>query len=374
MSLLHRSKGPVRVVGITESNKNVTIDQASPSQGGLSFGPQSGTHRRSFISDKVIIGQLYDEASPIELRRVAFEIEGAFEWFGRSGFAREGSSAADLPNVAFRYEAPTPINFQVDQEINGQVFFGIENMSTPAPWSQEWSIVQLCSIVLTKSGAPWTFADINLLRLFVQSFCSLVTGYPGSIVKQSVFVEKDNGPDAKGYRPLSYPYRDYDSKFELPENVHPHQMAMSFAGLEASFEGVLERWWQYCRENEPAVRQVMVSRFGELAISDHFVALTKALEASVGKDLGQKVHFVKVAEHLATLLASEMDGALDVVAFSEAVRDYRNWFTHFDRNSRVKSVDYSERSLTRHDRLIYAVLPQEWCMRTLFITIGGPLD
>lgn len=336
---------PRRILGITETNKTVTFDEARPIRGGgRVMGGVSSSRRRRLWSDRVLFGRHYDEYHEIRFNRAMFSVEHAYEWFALSGLRGDEYALETPVKMTLSYEQPTPILFQLPHGIAGRVWFGFTGLIQPAPWDARLSLEQTCSISLDSYHDYWNLDDVKELSLVFQSFFSLVTAAPAHLT--SVDASLRGGSRKRDRTPpppnVSVAYRPYSEDTIDSRTVHPNEMLFTYEDVQDVFDETMTNWLSYWQSAEYAIRATMQSRFGRLTLDDHLKALTQAVEIAIGKDRGKNVVFKELVRYLAEMCWVEWEDDLDVDAFAKAVVTYRNWFVHFDRKRPRIEVDYSE--------------------------------
>lgn len=369
----------IRILGITESNRKVTLEDASASGIGSSYGTGTGVDTRNFSSDKVLIGALFEEKDYIRFFEVSFQLENVFEWFGMSGIREVAKSKFDEPYaVKIEYEHPPPIDFDWPDTAEAQVFFGLSDPGV-VPWSPTWDFRQSCSITLRQKEDLWTVSDIEMIALSLQSFFSVVTGESVAITQQTVRCKGQSDKQLGREVEIQCLARSYINDNPSGNSKHPLLMPLQYKDLAEHFPEVLKRWNQMCERDEHAIRLMMASRFGRYSWQEHFLQLTKAVETSLGKELPDETTFRQVIKHTVEQFAQEFTKPVDVDTFADATTRYRNWFTHYDRKKRPIDVDFGEvRTLAYNLRgmldlfLIAKSLPRD-CDYRQFVYESGKL-
>ena len=342
---------PGRILGVTETNKAVTLDRvASTPRGGLTIGKVSGVRQHFFWSDRVLFGHHYDEDQEIRFDRVALSVEHAYEWFGLSGLRADGDILETPAKMTLSYEQPAPILFQLPHGIAGRVRFGFTGFTYPVPWDPKFGLEQTCSISLDAYHDYWSLDDVKELAGVFQSLVAVVTASPARLTAMSA--SRRDGPRRGGRTDLAnvvVTHRPYSPGTADSRTLHPNDMLFTYGDVQEVFSETMSNWLGYWQSAEYAIRAVMQSRFGQLTLDDHLRTLTQAVDVALGKDRGENVEFKKLVRYLAETCWAEWETDLDVNAFAEAVRKYRNWFVHFDgRRARVK-VDYGEVAAICHN-------------------------
>ena len=335
---------PRRILGVTETNKTVTFDDARPiGGGGFIMGKASGIRRRRFWSDQVLFGRHYDEHHEIRFDRVSLSVEHAYEWFGLSGL-RGDEYALDTPaKMTLSFEQPTPIVFQLPHGIAGRVWFNFTGLIQPAPWDARLSLEQTCSISLDSYHDYWNLDDVKELSLIFQSFFSLVTASPAHLISVDASLRGGSREGGQTALPnVNIAYRPYSEATTDSRTVHPNETLFTYKDVQDVFSETMTNWLSYWRSAEYSIRATMQSRFGRLTLEDHLRTLTQAVDVALGKDLGEDEEFKDLVRHLTETCWAEWEADLDVDAFAEEVRKYRNWFVHFDTRRPRVEVDYSE--------------------------------
>lgn len=341
----------IRVLGITETNKKITIERASASGVGFAFGTGTGVDTRTFLSDKVVIGALYDFQEEIRFHEIWYQIDYTFEWFGQSGLTEKGRSAFGEPvKVTVEYRQPRPIEIDLVEGTTCKIHFG---WSIPAaqPWSVSWDMKQTCSLALRQAKDEWTLSDVESIAFCLQSFFAVMTGENIGITAQDAYSQAKRDTTGGDLLKIQIPHRDFLRGEDLEASAMPELMLVTYADVSDHFAKFFGNWQNLCQRDESAIRQAMISRYGKHTWPEHLLLLSRAVEVFVGKRVGKEAEFVDVVRHLARMCESEVDGHLDIEQFADAVRRYRNWFTHFDRKRASIEVDYGEvRVLVRNLR------------------------
>ena len=337
---------PHRILGITETNKTVTLDDVSATRlGGFTVGKKSGVRRRQFWSDQVLFGRHYGENEPIRFDRVAFSIELAYEWFGRSGIEPKYYSYDNPLKMIIEYERPRQIDLRFADGSSGQVWFDVKNFAPPMPWNQKLDVEQTCSIVLDAPEDRWELREVHDLAVYVQAFIAIATGLPVAVAEIIASVEvEDHDSETRTRDRMTVPYRPYRVGQPVTDKTTPLQMPFIYSDVEDVFDKMLGNWLEFCRTRHHGILSAMESRYGKLTVDDHLRALSRSIEVLVGKDVGGETYFKDLVKHLAVEYTAECGKTLDADAFALAVRDYRNWFTHYDKDKRyqARTVDYAE--------------------------------
>jgi len=344
-SLLSRDleKEPhIRVLGITESNRKITIDDASASGIGYSFGTGTGVDTRNFSSDNVVIGALFEESRDLSFFEATVQLENLFEWFGLSGIREMGRSKGRQPlSITVEYNQPPAIDIEWRGATEAEIFFGWSDPGV-VPWAASWDFRQSCSIVLRREDDFWTLSDVEMMALSLQSFLAVATGTNVSITKQNVRCRGQFDEQLGREVDIQCPARNHRDDDALAKTSHPLQMPLQFKVIEDHFPEILTNWWEMVENNEQAIRLMMASRYEKHSWQEHFLRLTKAVEASLGKEMPKRTSFRRVVQCLAMDFSREFTRPLDVQEFARAVTKYRNWFTHYDKKSESIDVDYGE--------------------------------
>ncbi len=350
-----RNASSIRILGVTETNRAVTMDHARfSSPGRLILGKRSGVRRMDFWSDELVVGHHYGQDDEIRFDHVTLSLEHVYEWFGLSGLQSEEYSFETQAKVMLNYERPSSIAFQLPHGISGRVRFGFTDFVQPTPWEPKLGLKQTCSISLDSSRDSsriyWHLDDVKELSLIFLSFFAMAT----SSTTRLVTVDASLHSDARGKTKtesvsVSLIYNPYGESTTDSRTLHPNEMLFTYEDVQAKFEVVMSNWLEYWQQNEYAVRATMRSRFGHLTLDDHLRTLTQALEIAVGKDIGANATITEIAQRLAENFWTEWDDDLDVRAFANAVGKYRNWFVHFDRKRSRIDVDYGEVAMICHN-------------------------
>lgn len=346
------SPSPRRIVGITETNKTVTLEDARPiGGGGFIMGNASGIRRRRFWSDQVLFGRRYDEHEEVQFDRVTLSVEHAYEWFGLSGLRGDEYALETPVKMTLSFEQPVPIVFQLPRGIAGRVWFNFTGLIQPAPWDARLSLEQTCSISLDSYHDYWNLDDVKELSLIFQSFFSLVTASSAHLTSVNASLRGGSRKRDRTQPPqkVNVAYRPYREDVIDSRTIYPKQMLFTYEDVQDAFGETMTNWLGYWQSAEYAVRATMQSRFGRLTLDEHLKTLAQAVEVTVGKDRGKNVVFKELVRYLAEMCWVEWENDLDVDAFAEAVVTYRNWFVHFDRKKPRVEVDYSEVAVIGHN-------------------------
>ncbi len=121
-------------------------------------------------------------------------------------------------------------------------------------------------------------------------------------------------------------------------------MPFVYDDVAAVFDEQLAAWLTFCEFNQNAVHNAMRSRYGKLTIADHFLALARSVEITLGKKQDGHVPFRSLIQSLVEDFSAECASEVDTAEFGKIVTSYRNWFVHYDRDrGRPKpDVDYDE--------------------------------
>ena len=337
----------LRLTGITNDNKIVTVDRARVVAGGrILRGRRSGVDSRRFRSDQVVLGHFYRGDDPIDFDRVALDIEMAHEWFGKSGIVSPDYSYDGLLKMFIEYQQQPSIPLQLTPTMSGQVWFGVKDFAPPAPWETKLNLEQTCSVSFHTTNERWDLEAVHDLAVALQAFFAVATGVPVAVREIVAWShdEEQISDDAEREPRVRVPFRQYDIGQPVDHLAIPPQMPFVYEDIAEVFDQILANWLAFCERNRHTVHNAMRSRYSELTVIDHFLALARSVEVALGKAQAPRTPLRKLAQHLVQNFSAGCAENVDVAKFSKAVTDYRNWYVHYDKD-RSKSqpdVDYQE--------------------------------
>lgn len=343
-----RAVGPesVRITGITRENKAITLDGARPlGVGGFVGGTQSTVRYRRFGADRVLIGKFYGDDEPVQFDRAAFTIELAYEWFGHSAMTAPRYSYDGALKMTIEYEERQPIPLHLTPTLSGKVWFGVKNFAPPTPWERTLDVEQNSAILLNTTDGRWSLEDIYDLAVSLQAFFALATGVPVAIQEITAWNAAEQDADESERQPrVHIPFQRYHVGKPVDRHTIPPQMPFVYSDVADYLGQLLANWLEFCETNRHAINEMMRSRYGKLTVVEHFLALTRAAEIALSKEQRKSLSPRTVSERLVREYGSEWADDVDPDLFAAAVVEYRNWYTHYDRDGRKNEpdVDYGE--------------------------------
>ena len=337
----------LRLTGITSDNKIVTVDRARVVPGGrIIRGGRSGVDSRRFWSDQVVLGRFYRGDDPIDFDRVALDIEMAHEWFGKSGIVSPDYSYEGPLKMTVEYQQHPSIPLQLKPTLSGRVWFGVKGFAPPAPWETKLNLEQTCSVSFHITDTRWTLEAVHDLAVALQAFFAVATGVPVAVREIVAWnYDEEQISDDAGREPrVRVPFRQYDVGQPVDHLTIPPQMPFLYEDVAEVFGQVLANWLEFYERNRHAVHNAMRSRYSELTVIDHFLALTRSVEVALGRAQDRRTPFRELIQQLIQNFSADCAESVNIAEFCKAVTAYRNWHVHYDRdrNKSQLDVDYQE--------------------------------
>lgn len=323
-----------RIVGITETNKHIIVDDVSRiTTGPLTSGLGSRVIGKRYVSDHLLLRRVEAASEPILFTGVQFSVDGLFEWLAHSGITSDLSQwAQGGPIFSLSYTPPDPIEFTLPDGIRGEIHLNFQNLEYPIRSSSTFEIQQTALMSLA-TDAEWDLSTLREILVAVQSFFCFATTHPVSVTKVRAWHrEHTEIIDGQTRRARMDLYTRNAYHRECNDEIAPHRMLFSYDGIAKDLTSALGNWFEFCKGNPLALNALMRDWYWKLTLEEHFLALTRAFEAIGRKAANRDLNTRQAITRLGRKFADDFVGGLNVEAFAKTATENRNWYAHSGRS------------------------------------------
>lgn len=325
--------GKRRIVGITEMNKHIVVDDVSRiTTGPLTSGLGSVVIGKRYISDHLLVRRVEAAGEPILFTGVQFSVDGLFEWLAHSGITADLSQwSQGGPVINLSYTPPDPIEFTLPDGIRGEIHLNFQNLEYPIHSSSTFELQQTALMSLT-TEAEWDLNTLREILVAVQSFFCFATTHPVSVTKVKAWHrEHTEIIDGQTRRARMDLYARSAYHRECNDEIAPHRMLFSYDDVAKDLTSVLGDWFEFYKANTLALNALMRDWYWKLTLEEHFLVLTRAFEA-ISRKVADRDRTQRAIKRLGQKFADDFVGGLNVEAFAKTVTENRNWYTHSGRS------------------------------------------
>jgi len=324
---------------------------------------------------RIFEGVLIDAESEIKFQEIASEIYNLNEWTGISGLKFPDSSFIyPIKEINISYKRPEPINFQINENFNGQFKF----ILNPISWGScitEVSLKQRVEVIISSKN-EYTLKTLLYYVLKFQNF--LIIGlykstYPSSIsLFSDNFMEKNYSDDTlkrkkiKLYYPISY-------RSESKTPISTIQMLFCYEDIKDSFSTIIHNWYEKYDLWEPVFNLLFEQFYFKKVLTNKFLNLAQAVESFHERTIdhpripeeenkrnkqeilalvpnkyhewlkGQFNNYLFLETRLSELISKYPHKILDKIIdnkklFVSQIKDSRNYYTHYKAENKEKAV------------------------------------
>jgi hypothetical protein len=223
-----------------------------------------------------------DSACDLKFQEIASEIFNLEEWLGVSGFRNyfETLKKINEEEVGVIYKLPETINFQINDNLQGQFQFNIYPSSW-TPFQKEVILKQRAKIVIS-SKMEYEFSTLLDYLINFQNFIILAlykSTYPNSITLYSDnFMETDYG-DKKQKRKTIKLYYKIPNWVESKKPKESLLMLFCYEGIKDNFSTIIQNWYKRYDSCKP-VFNLLFDQFinNKKVVEIKFLNLAQAME------------------------------------------------------------------------------------------------
>lgn len=333
LSLAHDSVGQAgsklkRIFGNTRERGAVTLVDSICTQSWHQSAASGVLFASSgMLAETLLAGGHFDDEEPL-FDQLTCKIEGLDEWLGISGITAKHDLDAYRTTITF--QAPSPLPFQVSDDVKGQFGFGF-SIPSPAPWATEARVSQSAYIKLSTSTS-WTTEDVISWATRMRDFLCLGTDAPVAITSLDGYLQVDD-QEAVTTSNRKNPVRIFQSVQPSPEpaTVRPRSMSFAYRDLgNGRLSNSLTNWIDFCREWPQPVGLFFDARYGDGVLPGdlQFLKVVEALETLAPARGIEEQALCKKVRKLADPFAKLMGIGGAEAVFADRVRATRNWYVH----------------------------------------------
>jgi hypothetical protein len=256
---------PEFILGFTSDGKKITLFRCFEYSRSMSFpGIETCTYQPLYI----LIGKHFKNTEELEFYSIKARFKNLDLWLGKFGFKNISYSNY---NLLIDYESPKPINFKINDTLNGKINF---NLSAPLNRNILKATIEQNAELEIESQIKKPFFEILNDLMYFQNFLTLgtfETAYPFSIKLLQEENEEDNNEIVLIYKP--------NFTFSGDDKRHLREFLFTYQDLEDNFEQIICKWFHLKNKIEPVVLLLLDSFHNKGKFTENrFLNIVQALE------------------------------------------------------------------------------------------------
>lgn len=377
ISEMNKFLTPDIILGFSRQGKNITLYKCFETS---YKGHFPGILESIFSVNVGFIGVHFKQLSEIKFKKVSVKYNCLDEWLNISGF--DITPKPEEKSVQIKYKLPRPI--EIDLRNGLKIILEIRAKLPSISIVQKEACIKQESVLTFEFPENIRFEDVHKYIYIFQNLLSLLTSevvYPIKIFGNSEKVVKSI-QDKKLYEPIEIIYQLSSSLFNKGKRpIHPFDMLCPYVSIQNKAEAIFNNWLEKVEILEPVFNLYFGTIYsGEMYLEFQFLSLVMALEVYhrrmiKNEDISSAEHEERIKQILSNTPDKYRDWLREKLKYSnepnlrkrikeiynklknigyvndlipkkkdfvDNVVNTRNYFVHYDRSLKDKSLKGTE--------------------------------
>jgi len=240
---LHDFKNEEIIQGVTTDSEHVTlVDCLMVSLGGgtLRAGKEYVVPSVKYKIVFILEGVHVDRKDELKFQKLSAKIQNLNEWIGIHGFSLPEYGRQNK-EIYISYKRPSNIEFQINNDWNGQFFFSVGAPQQP----QKVTVTQNIYFHMS-SQSEHSLTDVLRHLYWFQNF--LVLGLYGKTYWQEIFLYSDRFTTKldDNITPIRIKCYSYNIDYEAVKPQYSAEMLFSYQDIKKEFPSLIKNWFEKC--------------------------------------------------------------------------------------------------------------------------------